>query len=324
MKLPNGYGSVIKLAGNRRNPYAARITSGWTPEGKQVFKYIGYYPTKKEALTALAGYNSGIVPGRATIAELWDIWSARKFDNLSASAVRVYKGAYKHLEPFHDRDISSIKQIELQRLVDTLTPYTARNAVMVLRQLYRLALANDYCTKDVSALLELPKAEKSDMHQPFTEDELDALKAYWKRSGDAYAAVWLVLIYTGIRPGELFDRKPDEVSDDAINITKAKNRNSVRVVPVPDQVRPLIDALPPLPVHYNTAKRNMANALQAAGIRQHLPHDGRHTFASRWKMQGLDPELCRAIMGHAGRDINEDVYTHYGQEKMRDEMNRLK
>lgn len=28
MKLPNGYGSVTKLSGNRRNPYMARVTLG--------------------------------------------------------------------------------------------------------------------------------------------------------------------------------------------------------------------------------------------------------------------------------------------------------
>ena len=324
MKLPNGYGSVIKLAGNRRNPYAARITSGWTPEGKQMFRYIGYYPTKKEALTALAGYHSGIVPGRATIAELWDIWSGRKFDRISASTVKSYKAAYKHLEPFHERNIADIKQIELQRLVDDIPPNTAKNVVLVLRQLYRLALANDYCTKDVSALLEVQKIKASDLHKPFTEDEIQSLWDYYGQTGDAYAAVWLVLIYTGLRPGELLERTPDEVTGDCINVTKAKNQSSVRVVPVPDQVRPLIDSLPPLPCAYWTAKKKMRAALTEAGIKDHLPHDARHTFASRWKAAGLDPELCRAVMGHAGRDINEDVYTHYGKEKMRDEMNRLK
>ena len=29
MRLPNGYGGVVKLSGNRRRPYAARITTGW-------------------------------------------------------------------------------------------------------------------------------------------------------------------------------------------------------------------------------------------------------------------------------------------------------
>ena len=34
MKLPNGYGSVYKLSGNRRKPWAARVTDGWVNDTK--------------------------------------------------------------------------------------------------------------------------------------------------------------------------------------------------------------------------------------------------------------------------------------------------
>ena len=62
MKLPNGFGSVYKLSGNRRNPYVAKKTKGWeidpiTGKSKQLYITVGYYPTRKEALTALAEYN---------------------------------------------------------------------------------------------------------------------------------------------------------------------------------------------------------------------------------------------------------------------------
>lgn len=62
MKLPNGYGSVHKLSGNRRNPWRARKTTGWsldkkTMKYKQEYTTLGYYPTKKDALQALAAYN---------------------------------------------------------------------------------------------------------------------------------------------------------------------------------------------------------------------------------------------------------------------------
>ena len=47
MKLPNNYGSVYKLSGNRRRPYIAKITIGYNNKGKQIFKPIGYYATKE-------------------------------------------------------------------------------------------------------------------------------------------------------------------------------------------------------------------------------------------------------------------------------------
>ena len=43
MKLPNGYSSVTKLSGNRRNPYMARVTLGRDDYGQLVRKTLGYY-----------------------------------------------------------------------------------------------------------------------------------------------------------------------------------------------------------------------------------------------------------------------------------------
>ena len=42
MKLPNNYGSVSRLSGNRRRPYIVRKSLN----GKQMV--IGYYDTKKK------------------------------------------------------------------------------------------------------------------------------------------------------------------------------------------------------------------------------------------------------------------------------------
>lgn len=56
MKLVNGTGSIIELKGNRRKPFAVRITTGWK-DGKQIRKYIGYYTSQAEALIALAEYH---------------------------------------------------------------------------------------------------------------------------------------------------------------------------------------------------------------------------------------------------------------------------
>ena len=63
MKLPNGYGSVTKLSGNRRKPYLARVTLGWITDeqtGKTVQNRVplGTFKTKKEALQALAEYGA--------------------------------------------------------------------------------------------------------------------------------------------------------------------------------------------------------------------------------------------------------------------------
>ena len=63
MKLPNGYGSVVKLGGNRRKKFAVRISyfevDKENKEVKQKFKYIGYFEKRDAALKCLAEYNAG-------------------------------------------------------------------------------------------------------------------------------------------------------------------------------------------------------------------------------------------------------------------------
>jgi phage integrase family len=43
---------------------------------------------------------------------------------------------------------------------------------------------------------------------------------------------------------------------------------------------------------------------------EHLPHDGRHTFASLADTAGMNKIAIKKIMGHASNDITEKVYTH--------------
>ena len=55
MRLPNGYGSVKKLSGNRRNPWIVTKTNGWeiNPDtGKTIQKkiIIGYYPSRQAGI----------------------------------------------------------------------------------------------------------------------------------------------------------------------------------------------------------------------------------------------------------------------------------
>ena len=63
MRNSNGFGSVYRLSGSRRNPWAARVTVSWKmiPEKKQsypVYKFVGYFPTRADALKALVDYHA--------------------------------------------------------------------------------------------------------------------------------------------------------------------------------------------------------------------------------------------------------------------------
>lgn len=42
----------------------------------------------------------------------------------------------------------------------------------------------------------------------------------------------------------------------------------------------------------------------------HTPHDCRHTFVTMMTSVGADSVALRQIVGHAGKDVTEKVYTH--------------
>ena len=106
MKLPNGYGSVVKLSGKRRRPYQVRKTTGWhydKEKDKQVQDMItiGYAATKAEALQMLAEYNNNPFDTKAakmTFSDVYEEWSKRKFPTISESNVKGYSASYKACE----------------------------------------------------------------------------------------------------------------------------------------------------------------------------------------------------------------------------------
>ena len=56
MRIGNGDGSIIKLSGKRRRPYAVRVNIGWTDTGKQKYQYLSYHEKITDAKTALREY----------------------------------------------------------------------------------------------------------------------------------------------------------------------------------------------------------------------------------------------------------------------------
>lgn len=112
MKLPNGYGSVIRLGRHRRKQFAARVTVGWTDDGKQIKKYLGTFQTRQEALNALANYNQNLFDvdmRKLTFAEVYALWSRCKFKEEQIKP--VYIAAYKNLSALHDLTFFHMKSV---------------------------------------------------------------------------------------------------------------------------------------------------------------------------------------------------------------------
>ena len=121
MRLPNGYGSVYKLGGKRRKPFAVVLTTGWSNEGKTIRKYLGYYKTKPEALKALAGNNDNpydLAAHSITYAELFEKWCKVCYLDNDKKVPNCYMAAYKRSENLHDMIFAEIRKRHVQGEID--------------------------------------------------------------------------------------------------------------------------------------------------------------------------------------------------------------
>lgn len=362
MRLPNGYGNISKLSGNRRNPWRARVTTGWsidekTQKLKQQYATVGYYPTKQAALKALADYNTNpydLNANKITFAEVYDKWSDRKFEEISDSNVSGYKAAYKVCSPLYDMKFSDIKLSHLQAVVDNSGKNfpTKKKLKILFNQLFDYATMHEIISKDKNIVeyVNVGKEEKSTKHYRFTNEEIDAL---WRWSdNNEYVQVILMLIYSGVRPGELFNTKCSDVDleEGYFNIPKGKTVNAARKVPIHDRTFPFFEHWISKGNEYLVTNlsgnrfdfyanhgayvNSFFNPLlrdigileyknEKGEIREHLPDDTRHTFTTMWKEKKLDEAMRRKIQGHSGKGIGEIVYTHFELSLLREELNKL-
>lgn len=115
MKLPNRYGTVTKLSGNRRKPWV--VKEGLS--GRQ--RPIGYTTTREEGLIMLAEYNKtpwDIDADKTTLGELYDLWLQKRAIKLGKSNLAGLKSAYKHCKKFEKNKYNQIKSYQMQDCID--------------------------------------------------------------------------------------------------------------------------------------------------------------------------------------------------------------
>lgn len=222
MKLPNGYGSVVKLSGKRRKPYMVRKTVGYHIDPikeKKVAEYIiiGYTATKSEGLQLLADYNHNPYDTKAakmTFSEVYEEWSRKKYPTVSESNVKGYSASYKACTILYHRIFKDLKLADLQQVIDTCGKNypTLKKIKILFNQLYGFALKNDICNKDYSSFVDIAqyKDRNPNKHSrnKFSKEEVEKI---WTMKDDKYYQIPLMLLYNGTRISEFLSLKKENV-----------------------------------------------------------------------------------------------------------------
>lgn len=329
MRFPNGYGSVVKLSGNRRRPYMARITVGYKDNGQAIYKALDYFAKREDALVALAKYNDepfSLDHRNATLEELFELFKEEKMPGLSKALASSLKASYKHVSSLKARPYRSIKAYQMQRCIDNcgLSYATQTNIRNLFFHLDRFAFELDIISKRNSETLKVSTATPKE-RTVWTDAEVQAL---WKRRGEPAVDETLFMLYTGMRVSEMMSVKCKDVHLEEGYLTGGLKTaaGKDRVIPIHDELRPVIEKHLSGEYLFKDAQ-TVKGAVETYRARLaklgtgHVPHECRHTF--RTKLDGQNKVCIDLIMGHKSQDVGERVYTHKTLDELKETIKAL-
>ena len=328
----NGTGTAFK----RGSSWTAQVVIGYedlppfdldNPENRRPRKKItrskSGFKTREAALQYCPILKAGPQkPKEApTLEHYWQTFQDGHYSALSESKKYAYKAAWKKLEKIHTVHIDQLTVAGLQQIVaDECKSFnTARDCKTLLTALFRTAAAEGYVNKDIPGFIQLPKQDEAE-RIPFSDTEQAAL---WKiyESGDLRAAAPLLMIYTGMMPGEARKLKISNFDMEKRLIIGAGMKTKVRKatpIVLAESILPVAEALIAnaqpdgniWPKWKQKWYKDYYDVLKAAGCRELSPYSCRHTTATALAItEGIAPQTVKKVMRWSSTKML-DRYAH--------------
>lgn len=335
MRNANGYGSVYKLSGKRRKPWAVVKTVSLAA-GKQERALLGTFATRAEANECLVEYNKNPYDLRTkdmSFLEVFNAYYKYQEQKVTKGTLSNYRVSIKFFKTIYNIPLRELKLYDFQRIFDNSNlAYQSLSVRKVFASsVYEFAIKRELVDKNVATNIEINKKNEAvRIRAIFSAEEIKRLWELFVSVDDNLErqtiACLLVMIYTSLRIGELLELKKENIDFTSeiktINVVKSKTQAGIRIIPLHDKIIPIIEDLYKnksvflinssrnLSYNYNNwLKFSFRPLLNKLGM-EHTPHDCRHTFVTMMTAAGADSVALRQIVGHAGKDVTEKVYTH--------------
>ena len=258
-----------------------------------------------------------------------------KRPSVKETTCHKYECMLRHIPNYlFNTPMSMIKQMDVNRFLMSFGSLSRQKQqyYTLLNDIFNKALANQFIDVNPMSTLPMPKHRKKTTCAMTRADEKLFANACLK---EKHGEMFLIMLYAGLRKGEASALYYSDIVIDKvkhcgyINIDKGinddnkmdtpKTQNSIRVVPIFDDLYPYVEKYADNNDHkriFNIADVNVYKHFNKIIERSGLPkgkyttHSLRHTFATRCCESGVVVNTCSKWCGHSSINITSQIYQH--------------
>ena len=321
----NGQGTVYKDG----KYWRAQVTH--YEFGERATKSKSGFPSKTDALRWCAlNANFADVAYCPSFERVFVEWSAAHYPTISLKKQEQYDRVLDRSSKIAKRRFNELTVRHFQSVINE--QYNSFSVRKIFKNVYNMmsvyAIRNGWATVNYAELVELPPQEKPHK-RPFTADEVQRVCTFYEKAHNMYAGACLIMIYTGMRWGEISTIRPENIHVEEgylLGGIKTELGKTGEILLI-EKIRPIVKEIM-LPVN-RIAKlssegfRKGYNAMQeAARVERHTVHECRHTTATMLALEGVQPAIISEIMRHTSYTQTME-YTHVSRDVKLAELSKI-
>ncbi|MBE7101360.1 MAG: hypothetical protein E7364_07130 [Clostridiales bacterium] len=315
IKRESGRNSFCYEIRYRSNGY--NITASSTDLSRAKEKFLFKTTPKEIGKYRTATYNSN----DNTLEAIFKEWYQYKKGTVTDKELRRFETNFLSLPiELQQKALADVRTIDIDGVMKDVKPRKHEELRTLFNGIFKYAIASGIIQHNPVALIKFKRSERQ-TREALSEDEVKAFLERIKAvKYDSIRQFAYVLYFFGLRPCEIDEETHREGEFLIARNRKRKNgKIEYKKIPIPTQAQGLIDWDKPLTTDLHRLK---INDTMKELLAEKTAYCLRHTFATVCQ-QYVRPDIVDIWMGDSPQRLVGKVYTHFSDEFMRKQMDKV-